>query len=163
MESATAKSYLFTLTLEMPPGVDLYDESVTDAVYDAGCGDATLGVCEGVSTAAFDRAADTYDAAVASATAAVEGAVPGLKVIAARPEPDPTPAERVRAARHADPFVPFEVVTADGRAVRVDDPDATALGLFQMVVIRPAGPVEVIDLASLADVRPAGTAAVAAG
>ncbi len=45
-----------------------------DALYEAGCDDATFGVSDGVTHAAFDREAPSLDAAVLSAISDVERA-----------------------------------------------------------------------------------------
>jgi len=70
----------FTLVNE---GVSLSspDSAAADALYEAGCDDALL-VSHGVEQQIiFDRDADTFAAAVASAINAVETAVVGARVI----------------------------------------------------------------------------------
>lgn len=62
-------------------------EAHLDALYEAGCSDATFGSVDGVWSADFDREAETFGEAVASAVAdvskvegvAVEGVVPGAQ------------------------------------------------------------------------------------
>jgi hypothetical protein len=70
--------YGFTLTIE---GADVLSDEALDALYEAGCGDATFGVSNGVQTADFDREASDFADAVWSAIKAVERAVPGARVI----------------------------------------------------------------------------------
>jgi predicted DNA-binding transcriptional regulator AlpA len=73
--------YQFTLVT----AADLDDEATVDALFEAGCDDATLGSVDGVGYADFVRAGDSFGEAVRSAIQQVES-VPGLKVI--RVEPD---------------------------------------------------------------------------
>lgn len=73
--------YQFTLVT----AGDLDDEAIVDALFEAGCDDATLGSVDGVGYADFVRAGDSFGEAVRSAIQQVES-VPGLKVI--RVEPD---------------------------------------------------------------------------
>jgi len=56
-------------------GLDLMEWATLDALYEAGCGDATVG-CD---TLEFDRRAPTRDEALCSALRDVES-VPGLRV-----------------------------------------------------------------------------------
>ncbi len=70
--------YGFTLTIE---GADVLGDEALDALYEAGCGDATFGASNGVQTADFDREATDFADAVWSAIKAVETAVPGARVI----------------------------------------------------------------------------------
>jgi hypothetical protein len=74
----TAQTYRFTLWLE---GVDPLTPERLDALYEAGCGDATFGRQGDASFGDFDRQAANCADAVGSAIGAVEGAVPGLKVV----------------------------------------------------------------------------------
>ncbi len=73
--------YQFTLVTS----ADLDDEAVVDALFEAGCDDATLGSVDGVGYADFVREGDSFGEAVRSAIQQVES-VPGLKV--SRVEPD---------------------------------------------------------------------------
>lgn len=68
----------FTLTVE---GADLLTDEAQDALFDAGCDDATFGVSNGVQTADFDRDAPDFASAVAGAIKAIETAVRGARVI----------------------------------------------------------------------------------
>lgn len=77
------RSFAFTLLLE---GADPLTEEHLDALFLAGCDDATFGQRGSVYYADFDRPATSFAEAVDSAIARVESAVPGLKVV--RVEPD---------------------------------------------------------------------------
>lgn len=70
--------FRFTLTIE---GADVLSEAFQEALFEAGCSDATFGTSNGLQTAEFDREAGEFSEAVASAIRQVEGAVPGAKVI----------------------------------------------------------------------------------
>lgn len=67
-------------------GVDVLDDEQFDALYEAGCDDALFGVRDGAQYGAFDREADSFSDALASAIENVTSAVPGLQVV--RIEPD---------------------------------------------------------------------------
>jgi hypothetical protein len=73
--------FAFTLTVE---GADLLSGDAVDALFVAGCDDATFGISNDVQTADFDREAPDFAEAVASAIRAVEGAVPGARVVEVR-------------------------------------------------------------------------------
>src|ERR1700729_634605 len=73
--------YIFTLLMTGPDATEY-----VDALFNAGCDDATFGRRDDVSFAEFDREAPTLRAAVLSAIADVEGAVPGLQVYRVEPE-----------------------------------------------------------------------------
>jgi hypothetical protein len=75
--------YSFTLTIE---GADVLTDAAQDALFDAGCDDATFGISDEVQTAGFDREAADFADAVASAIKAVETAVPGARVVEVRRE-----------------------------------------------------------------------------
>jgi hypothetical protein len=77
--------FRFTLTIE---GRDILDEVSQEALYEAGCSDATFGVSNGVQTGEFDREAADFAEAVASAIKQVETAVPGAKVVDVHREGD---------------------------------------------------------------------------
>lgn len=62
------------------------DDASTDALFEAGCGDATFGDAGGVVTAMFARESSTMTEAVMSAIAAVEGVLGRGSVM--RVEPD---------------------------------------------------------------------------
>ena len=61
-------------------GADLQDEAVVDRLFEAGCDDALVGSTDGVQFVDFDRDAASFDAAVSSAMADVEG-VGGIRVV----------------------------------------------------------------------------------
>lgn len=75
--------FRFTLVVE---GADLFADDRLDALYEAGCDDATFGVSNGVQTGRFDREATEFADAVASAIRAVESTVPDAKVVAVHRE-----------------------------------------------------------------------------
>lgn len=67
----------FTLIVE---GTDFMEDEVVNAVYEAGCDDATVGVSNGVPCADFSREASSLEEAALSAIAAIES-VGGIEVI----------------------------------------------------------------------------------
>jgi hypothetical protein len=77
--------FRFTLTIE---GRDILDEASQEALYEAGCVDATFGVSDGTQTGEFDREAADFAEAVSSAIKQVENAVPGAKVVGVHREED---------------------------------------------------------------------------
>jgi len=76
-------NHQFTLIVEGP---DLQDPAHVDALYQAGCDDATVGRIGETQYLDFGREAPRFGEAVASAMRDVEGAVRGARVI--RLEPD---------------------------------------------------------------------------
>lgn len=72
-------NHQFTVTVE---GADLLAEAHLDALFEAGCDDASFGFCDGVQEAAFRRVAPSFAEAVASAIHAIESTVPGARVVA---------------------------------------------------------------------------------
>lgn len=72
--------YEFTLILQGG-----FDDAAVDALFEAGCDDATLGEVDGVGSADFVRETPSFGEALRSAVEQVES-VPGLRV--ARVEPD---------------------------------------------------------------------------
>jgi len=70
--------YRFTLTID---GADVLSDESQDALFEAGCDDATFGASDGVQTGEFDREAADFAEAVASAIKAVETVVPGARVV----------------------------------------------------------------------------------
>lgn len=72
--------YEFTLVLQ-----GSLDDAAVDALFEAGCDDATLGAVDGVGYADFIREAPSFGEALRSAIEQVES-VPGVRV--ARVEPD---------------------------------------------------------------------------
>jgi hypothetical protein len=77
---------VFSLTLTIE-GADILSPDAVDALYEAGCDDATFGSSGGVQTGEFDRQATDFATAVGSAIDAVETAVPGARVVAVHREP----------------------------------------------------------------------------
>jgi hypothetical protein len=75
--------FSFTLTIG---GADILTDDAIEALYEAGCDDATFGVSDGIQTGEFDREAADFAEAVAGAIKAVEAAVPGALVVDVRRE-----------------------------------------------------------------------------
>jgi hypothetical protein len=71
---------VFSFTLEIE-GADVMTDAAQNALFEAGCDDATFGVSKGIQRAEFDREATEFAEAVASAIKAVEAAVPGARVV----------------------------------------------------------------------------------
>ena len=67
----------FTLIVE---GTDLQAEPFIDALFEAGCDDATVGQVDGVQYVDFDREAESLGEAIISAVRDVER-VDGLQVV----------------------------------------------------------------------------------
>jgi hypothetical protein len=70
--------FRFSVTIQ---GADVLTGDAQDALFEAGCGDGTFGIANGTQTAEFDREAPDFAEAVASAIKAIEGAVPGARVV----------------------------------------------------------------------------------
>lgn len=77
--------FSFTLTVE---GADVMSEDAQEALFEAGCDDATFGVSAGAQTGDFDREAADFAEAVSSAIKAIESAIPGARVTEVHREPD---------------------------------------------------------------------------
>lgn len=77
------KAYDFVLILEGP---DILSEDALNALFAAGCDDATFGSRDGLFFGDFDREAASFSIAVSTAIKQVESAIPGLVV--RRIEPD---------------------------------------------------------------------------
>ena len=90
--------YIFTLLMTGPDATEY-----VDALFNAGCDDATFGRRDDVSFAEFDREAPTLRAAVLSAIADVEGAVPGLQVYRVEPEEYVTASEIAKRTGRSAP------------------------------------------------------------
>jgi len=73
----------FTLIVEGP---DLQDDSHANALFEAGCDDATVGRVAGVQYLDFDREAESIADAVFEATETIERAVPGARVVHLEPD-----------------------------------------------------------------------------
>ena len=80
----------FTLIVE---GADLQSPESQEALYEAGCDDATFGLVDGVHYAEFDREAGSYGQALASAMADIREAVPGARITHVEPDELVTMAE----------------------------------------------------------------------
>ncbi len=70
--------FSFTITIE---GADVMTDEALNALFEAGCDDATFGVSNGMQTADFDREATDFSDAVASAIRAIESTVTGARVV----------------------------------------------------------------------------------
>jgi hypothetical protein len=81
--SPTAKTYSFTLFVQ---GADVLSDESMDALFEAGCDDATFGVRDGAQYGAFDREATSFSTALAGAIRDMTEALPGLEIV--RVEPD---------------------------------------------------------------------------
>jgi hypothetical protein len=84
------RTHEFTLLVE---GADLQSDPAQDALFEAGCDDATIGVTAGVQHLHFDREARSLAEALVSAITAVEQAVPGVRVVRVAPDEYVTLAE----------------------------------------------------------------------
>jgi hypothetical protein len=87
------KSHRFILVVE---GSDLQADSALDALFEAGCDDATVGRLAATQYLDFDREAETLADAVFEATEAVESAVPEARVVHLEPDELVTMAEIAR-------------------------------------------------------------------
>ncbi len=83
-------TYEFTLILE---GADVLGDAAVDALFEAGCSDATFGEVDGCQYADFTRRARSLADAVGSAKRAIESAIPEVRVIRVEPEDLVTAAE----------------------------------------------------------------------
>lgn len=80
------KEYDFELKFSLP-SADANPEQFVDALYEAGCDDATVGLGQNGRVAlSFTREAPSAQDAVESAIAAVTKAIPGAKLIEATPD-----------------------------------------------------------------------------
>ena len=71
-------SFNFTLIIE---GADLQTDEAQDALFEAGCDDATFGVVDGVQFAEFDRKGGSYGQALSSAVVEIQRAIKGARVV----------------------------------------------------------------------------------
>lgn len=81
--SPPTKTYTFTLFAR---GVDLLGDESLDALFEAGCDDATFGARDGAQYGQFDREAASFSSALSSAIHDMTNALPGLEIV--RVEPD---------------------------------------------------------------------------
>ena len=70
-------THSFTLIVE---GVEMDDPQVFNALYEAGCDDATIGITNGIPVMDFNREAASFCEAISSAIADAES-VDGLRVV----------------------------------------------------------------------------------
>ena len=68
----------FTLIAEGP---DLQSDELIDAIYEAGCDDATVGRVDGIHYLDFDREADSLEEAILSAVADLERLDLGIEIV----------------------------------------------------------------------------------
>lgn len=78
----TRASYSFRLVLT---GASELTQELEDALFEAGCDDALLGLCDGVLFLIFDREAPSFRIALTSAIADVERTGVGLELIRVEP------------------------------------------------------------------------------
>lgn len=71
-------NFNFTLIVE---GADLQTDEAQDALFEAGCDDATFGAVDGVQFAEFDRDAGSYGQALSSAIATIRRTIQGARVV----------------------------------------------------------------------------------
>jgi hypothetical protein len=83
--SSSAKPTIHSFTLFLS-GADVLSDERLGALFEGGCDDALFGARDGAQYGAFDREADSFSEALASAIEDVSTAVPGLQVV--RIEPD---------------------------------------------------------------------------
>jgi hypothetical protein len=95
-EGGIMTTFEFTLLVE---GGDLQTDESQDALFEAGCDDATIGLTAGVQYLQFDREARSLADALVSAITAVEKAVPGIRVVRVAPDEYVTLAEIARRIR----------------------------------------------------------------
>jgi hypothetical protein len=81
-KGGTRKSYSFRFILA---GASELTQELEDALFEAGCGDALLGLCDGVLLLIFDREAPSFRIALTSAIADVERAGVGLELVRVEP------------------------------------------------------------------------------
>jgi hypothetical protein len=81
--SPASSVHSFTLFVE---GLDVSSDAHVDALYEAGCDDATFGVRDGAAYAIFDREARSFSDALRSAMDDVLRALPHARIV--RIEPD---------------------------------------------------------------------------
>lgn len=83
--NSSAKPTIYSFTLFFS-GADVLDDARLKALFDGGCDDALFGARDGAQYGAFDREADSFSEALASAMRDVTSAVTGVQVV--RIEPD---------------------------------------------------------------------------
>lgn len=93
MHTQKVKEFEFTLILTFKDGCP---ENFEDALFEAGCDDATLSLRSGIAYADFNRASDTLESAIVSAIEQVESAEAGVFVRRIEPSDFVTGAEIAR-------------------------------------------------------------------
>lgn len=79
-------TYDFTLTFWLAEK-DAEPEKYLDALFEAGCDDATIGVGRpGLISLAFSRDASSAEGAIRSAVSSVQRAIPGARLVEAKPD-----------------------------------------------------------------------------
>jgi hypothetical protein len=76
-------TYNFSLIVEGP---DLQTDEAQDALFEAGCSDATIGSVDGVQYLEFDREAGSYGMALTSSIKDLERAIRGIRVVHVEPD-----------------------------------------------------------------------------
>lgn len=85
----------FTVLVE---GTDMQNDEAAAALFEAGCDDATVGTSHGTQYLDFDREADSFTDAIASAVRAIEKALPGARVVRIADASDTTPRFGIRSS-----------------------------------------------------------------
>ncbi len=83
MATETQTTFSFTLLIDGP---DLRAENRLEALFEAGCDDATFGSRDSIQFADFDREAPSQVRAIVSAIRAIQSAVPEAVVVRVEPE-----------------------------------------------------------------------------
>jgi hypothetical protein len=83
--SSSAKPTIYSFTLFFS-GADALNDTRLNALFEGGCDDALFGARDGAQYGAFDREADSFSEALASAIRDATSAVTGLQIV--RIEPD---------------------------------------------------------------------------
>lgn len=81
-EQAT-RVHSFTIHLD---GIDLANDTVLDALYEAGCSDATFSLADGEVHAAFDRTAASFEDALVAAIRDLQAGAPCSRVLRVAPD-----------------------------------------------------------------------------
>ena len=100
----TSTAYGFALEIR---GLDIFNDEVIDALYEAGCDDALIGQFMGVDRLDFNREARSCCEAVRSAIEDVQS-VPSASVTCVLPAADPTVGVAFREAVNAALAAPVE-------------------------------------------------------
>ena len=76
--SPATNTYNFTLFVH---GADILSDESMDALFEAGCDDATFGARDGAQYGEFDRAVTNFGTALASAIHDLTTALPNLEIV----------------------------------------------------------------------------------